>query len=291
MKNALFYQLALTLIPTIGPAQAKRLLENYDVQDIFSAKRSELEKIEGIGSFRANNIVGFSHFDQVEQELLFIERAGIRALFITDADYPQRLLHCYDPPTLLFYRGKANLNTERIISIVGKRSPTNYGRQVTENLITKLAARNYLIVSGLALGTDAISHQSALTNHLPTVAILAHGLDSIYPLAHHYLARKMIEQGGLLTEFRSKTQPGNYLFLKRNRIIAGISDAVIVIESDLKGAGMETAELAVGYHREVFAVPGRLGEPTSEGCNYLIRTHQATIFSDAKQLLTEMNWA
>jgi DNA processing protein len=282
--------LALTLVPHVGPAQAKILLEHFEVADIFRAARAELATIPGIGSLRAESIRGFGDFALVEREMQFLETSGIRPLFLTDTDYPRRLLHCYDPPTLLFYQGQADLNAERVISIVGKRHPTRYGQEVTEKLIDQLTRTSFLVVSGLTVGIDAVAHQAALKNHLPSVGVLAHGLDSIYPLAHHYLAHQLVQQGGLLTELPSKTRPGPSLFHRRNRILAGICDALIVIETDLDGGSMITAELAAGYYREVFAVPGRVDSGTSAGCHYLIRTQQATLFEDVESFLAAMKW-
>jgi DNA processing protein len=290
MNTELFYQLALTFVPHVGPAQAKILLQHYEAPDLFGAKKSDLARIEGIGTLRAESIGQFNDFALVEREMQFLENNEIRALFLTDPDYPQRLLHCYDPPTLLFYRGQANLNAERVVSIVGKRHPTGYGQEITKQVVKFLARMQIVIVSGLSVGTDAIAHQAAMENKLPTVGVLAHGLDSIYPLAHHYLAQQMVRQGGLLTEIRHKTGPGPALSHRHHRIVAGLSDAVIVIESEMTGGSLITAQLAAGYYREVFAVPGRVNEPTSAGCHYLIRTQQAILFEGIESFLTSMNW-
>jgi DNA processing protein len=221
LSNDLLYQLALTLIPNIGPVQAKILLQHFEAEEIFKAKKSTLEKIEGIGGIKANNIKAFNDFSKAEEEINFIEKYKIKPLFLTDKDYPQRLLNCYDSPTLLYYRGAANLNSPRIISIVGTRNNSDYGKQVTEKLIKELAAQNVLVVSGLAFGIDAIAHKSAIKNQLPTVGVLAHGLDQIYPSEHSGLAKDLIKHnGGLLTEFRSKSKPDKHNFPIRNRIVA-----------------------------------------------------------------------
>ncbi|HEY6505983.1 MAG TPA: DNA-processing protein DprA, partial [Chitinophagaceae bacterium] len=184
MNKDLLYQIALTLIPNIGPVQAKILLQQYEATEIFKAKRSDLEKIEGIGSIRANNIKDFDDFKTAEDEIAFIEKYKIKPLFITDPVYPKRLLNCYDSPTLLYYKGEADLNASKIIAVIGTRNHTDYGRQLTENFIADLAELNVTVVSGLAYGIDAIAHKAALKNNLPTIGVLAHGLDQVYPSQH-----------------------------------------------------------------------------------------------------------
>lgn len=291
MSHPLLYQIALTQIPQIGPVQAKILLQHYNVEEIFKAKKSLLEKIEGIGEIRATAIKGFNSFDEAAAEIAFIEKYKISPLFITDKEYPQRLLNCYDSPTLLFYRGDANLNISRIISVIGTRSHTEYGRQVTEKLIQELEGINVLVVSGLAYGIDAIAHKTALKNNLPTVGIMAHGLDQIYPSQHASLAKEMVKNGGgILTEFKSKTKPDKHNFPIRNRIVAGMSDATIVIETGIKGGSIITAELANSYNKDVFAIPGKVTDSKSAGCNYLIRTHKAFLLTDTQQLIETMGW-
>jgi DNA processing protein len=291
LSNDLLYQLCLTLIPNIGPVQAKILLRHFDAAEIFNAKRSALEKIEGIGGIRANNIKSFTDFSKAEEEIRFIEKYKIKPLFITDKEYPQRLLNCYDSPTLLYYRGTADLNAPKVIAVIGTRNNSDYGKQATEKLIKELATQNILVVSGLAFGIDAIAHKSAIKNQLPTIGILAHGLDQIYPSEHSNLAKDMIKHnGGLLTEFRSKTKPDKHNFPIRNRIVAGMSDATIVIETGIKGGSMITAELANGYNKDVFAFPGRAGDAKSAGCNYLIKNNKALLLTEAKELLEAMSW-
>ena len=291
MTNDLLYQLALTLVPNIGPVQAKILLQHFEPEEIFKAKKSMLEKIEGIGGVRANNIKAFTDFSAAEEEIKFIEKYKIVPLFLTDKNYPQRLLNCYDSPTLLYYRGAADLNTSKIIAIVGTRNNTDYGKQATEKLIKELTEQNVLIISGLAFGIDAIAHKSAIKNELPTVGVLAHGLDKIYPYEHSSLAKDMIKHGGgLLTEFRSNTNPDKHNFPIRNRVVAGMSDVTIVIETGIKGGSMITAELANGYNKDVFALPGRVNDTKSAGCNYLIKNNKAMLLTDAQELIEMMNW-
>lgn len=291
MVNDLLYQIALTLIPNIGPVQAKILLQHLNPDEIFKTKISALEKIEGIGSVRAASIKEFNDFSKAEDEILFIEKYNIRPLFISDKNYPQRLLNCYDSPTLLYYKGEADLNASKIIAVIGTRNHTEYGKQVTEKLVRDLATENVIIVSGLAFGIDAIAHKTAIKNNLPTVGILAHGLDQIYPSEHSGLAKDMIRHSGaLLTEFRNKTKPDKHNFPTRNRIVAGMSDATIVIETGIKGGSMITAELANGYNKDVFALPGRTSDIKSAGCNYLIKNNKAILLTDAKELVEIMGW-
>jgi len=291
MPNDLLYQIGLTLVPNIGCVQAKILIEKYgDAESIFHAKKKELSAIENIGLVRAQRIKSFQDFSKAEEEIKFIEKYKIQTLFISEKNYPQRLLHCYDSPTLLYYRGNAVLNASKIISIIGTRSNTDYGRQVTEKLVADLKEMNVLIVSGLAFGIDAIAHKSALQNNLETVAVLAHGMHTIYPHQHKALAKEILQQGGLLTEFRKDDKPDKHNFPKRNRIVAGMSDATIVIETAIKGGSMITAELANNYNRDVFALPGRTTDSKSAGCNYLIQNNKAILYTNAQELIETLGW-
>ena len=291
MTNELQYQIALTLIPKIGDVHAKALVNRFgNAASIFTANKKELENMEGIGSIRADSIKKFNNFQRCEDEIKFIEKYKITPLFLTDKNYPQRLLHCYDSPTLLYYRGNANLNHSKIISIVGTRNYSEYGKLITEKLIAELEQENILIVSGLAFGIDTIAHKAALKNNLLTLGVLAHGLDRIYPIQNKTLAKQLITKGGLLTEFMSDTIPDKQNFPKRNRIVAGICDAVLVIESGIKGGSLITAELANSYNKDVFAIPGRLTDTKSDGCNHLIKTNRASLLTSAIDLLEIMNW-
>ncbi len=292
MTNDLLYQIALTLVPNIGDVHAKALVNIYgDAHAIFKAKKKDLEAIEGIGTVRANSIKAFNDFTSSEAEIKFIEKYKIAPLFLTDKNYPQRLLNCYDSPVILYYRGNADLNTSKIISIVGTRNSSEYGKAVTEKLIDHLTQQNILVVSGLAFGIDTIAHKAALKNNLQTVGVLAHGLDRIYPTQNKTLAKQMTEQGGLLTDFISNTNPDKQNFPKRNRIVAGMCDALIVIESGKKGGSLITAELANGYNKDVFAIPGKVTDIKSEGCNYLIKQNKASLITGADDLMEIMNWA
>lgn len=288
----LLYQLALTQVPNIGDIQAKILIQQLgSAEAIFKASRKALEAIDGIGSVRAQSIHGFKDFSAAEKEALFLEQYKIKPLFLTDAAYPQRLLHCTDSPALLFYKGTADLNASKIIAIVGTRNNTDYGKKCTEKLVEDLAAHNILIVSGLAFGIDAIAHKAAIKNGLPTVGVVGHGLDKIYPQEHAGLAREMVQgNGGLLTEFWSGTKPDKHNFPLRNRVVAGVSDATIVIETDIRGGSMITAQLADAYNRDVFALPGRTNDLRSRGCNHLIQYNKAILLTDAQHLLQALGW-
>jgi DNA processing protein len=292
MTTDLLFQLALTEVPNIGCVHAKILTQQFgDAQSIFKAKQSILEKIEGIGIIRAKAIKAFTDFSKAEEEIKFIDKYKIKPLFITDKNYPQRLLNCYDSPTLLFYKGIADLNAKKIIAVIGTRNHTDYAKQVTEKLIKELAEQNITVISGLAFGVDGIAHKSSLKNNWPTIGVLAHGLDQIYPAQHAALAKDMLKHdGGLLTEFRSKSKPDKHNFPTRNRIVAGMSDATIVIETGIKGGSMITAELANGYNKDVFAFPGRVTDIKSEGCNFLIKNNKAMLLTDAQELVEIMGW-
>ncbi|HEY1114532.1 MAG TPA: DNA-processing protein DprA [Chitinophagaceae bacterium] len=292
MSSELVYQLALTLVPNIGDVQARLLVQHYgSASAVFKAKRRELEKIEGMGEVRARAIRDFKDFSVAENEMAFIEKYKIQPLFLTDAAYPKRLLNCYDPPTILFYKGTADLNAARVLSIVGTRRQTDYGRHFTEQLVEDLAGEGVLVVSGLATGIDGIAHRAALKNQLPTVGVVGHGLDKIYPQEHTRLAREMIlEGGGILTEFFSGTDPDKHNFPQRNRIVAGISNATVVIETEVKGGSMITAKLAASYNRDVFALPGRITDKMSGGCNHLIQHNMASLVTGAKDLLEMLGW-
>lgn len=291
MPTDLLYQIALTLVPNIGAVQARILLEHFEkASDIFNASIKKLETIEGIGTIRAQSIKSFTDFLQAEKEINFIQKHAIQSLFFKDDNYPQRLKHCYDAPPLLFYKGNADLNHPHIISIVGTRSPTIYGEEVTQNIITQLANHNVVIVSGLAYGIDALAHKTSLQQNLSTIGVLAHGLDRIYPDQHKNLAKDMIQHGGLLTDFMSGTKPDKQNFPKRNRIVAGMADAVIVIETGIKGGSMITAELAFEYNRDVWAVPGRINDVKSEGCLRLIKNQKVLAFISVDDMVQEMGW-
>jgi DNA processing protein len=284
-------QIALTLLPGVGSVLAKNLVSYCgSLENIFNRKKHQLEKIPGIGPDRAEAISSHAVFKRAEEEVLFIRKHKIKSFFYLDTDYPDRLKNCDDAPVLLFLKGEADLNTQRMVAIVGTRNSTSYGKQVTEIFIEGFAKYNATIVSGLAYGIDIIAHKEALKNNLPTLGVLAHGLDRIYPSMHKPVAEKMIKHGGVITEFISKTNPDRENFPSRNRIVAGMTDATIVIESAAKGGALITADIANSYNRDVFAVPGKIGEEFSAGCHELIRLNKAMLIESADQVAEMLNW-
>lgn len=292
MENDLLYQIALSKIQNIGPVHAKNLVEKFgSAKAIFQAPQHQLEKLEGIGLLRAQGIKSIKNFEESEKEIAFIEKFQVTPLFYSSGDYPSNLRNCYDPPVLLYFKGNISLNDYYFVGIVGTRSNTDYGKYITRYIIEGLAKENIVVVSGLARGIDAIAHQTALDLNLPTIGVLAHGLDTIYPAHHHQLARQMINNGGLITEFPSTTMAEKHHFPNRNRIVAGLCDVLIVIETGIKGGSMITAELAFQYNRDVFAVPGRLTDKHSAGCHHLIWQNKASVFTTIENFLQDMGWA
>ncbi len=291
MNSDLKYKIALTLIPNIGDILAKRLVAYCGgVEAVFNEKKAALEKIPGIGSAYAQSVINHKIFDRAEEEIKFIEKNNITPLFYLDKDYPKRLSHCEDNPVMLYFKGNCNLNAEKIISIVGTREATEYGKRMCEKLIADLAIHHVTIISGLAYGIDICAHKAALDNKLPTVCTLAHGLDRMYPAVHKNTAEKMLENGGWLTDFTSNTIPDRENFPRRNRIVAGISDATIVIESKKSGGSLITADIANSYNRDVFAFPGRVDDVCSEGCNAIIKQNKAALIQSAADLVYILGW-
>lgn len=290
-QHELLYRVALTLIPNIGPALAKNLLAYCgSAETVFKAPKAKLLKVPGIGEDRAQFITQSDVLHEAENELKFIEKYAIAPLFFTDEKYPSRLKECADSPLLLYYKGKADLNAEKTLGIVGTRRATDYGRDMVKKITSALAAQDILIVSGLAYGIDIAAHQAALEHQLKTVAVLGHGLNTIYPQQHKATAQKMIEQGGLLSEFRSTEKMSPHNFPNRNRIVAGLCDALIVIESAEDGGAVLTANIANTYNRDVFAVPGKTTDKWSKGCNRLIKTNRAQLIESGEDVLTALNW-
>lgn len=288
---SLLHQVALTFLKGIGPVSSRALLSYFgDAEPIFNAPRGKLIKVPGINDYR----IGQMNFDaalrRAEQELLFIDRNGIDVLFLTDARYPKKLKNCDDAPILLYSKGNADLNTPKIISIVGTRNATEYGRQLCHQLIEELQQYNVLIVSGLALGIDTAAHRTSLKFNIPTIGVLGHGFDTMYPAQNRALADKMQLNGGVLTEYPSGTIPNRTNFPERNRIVAGIADATVVVEASIKGGALITAEIANSYNRDVFAFPGRINDEFSEGCNFLIRNNKASLLSCMADLAYIMGW-
>ncbi len=288
---SLVHQIGLTLIKGVGPMFAKNLLNHFgSAEAVFAATKAQILRLEGLGEVRANSILHNDALLQAETHLAFIEKHGIQVLFYADDNYPKRLKNCFDAPLVLYYKGTANLNHRKIVSIVGTRNATAYGKMLCKQLIEVLKPYDVLIVSGLAHGIDAAAHKESVLAEIPTVGALGHGLDRIYPAIHRELAAKMVKNGGLITEFLPGTNPDRENFPKRNRIIAGIADVVIVVEASIKGGALITAEIANSYNRDVYAFPGRVNDEFSEGCNFLIKTNRAGLINHPKDLIYYLGW-
>jgi DNA processing protein len=290
-------KIAIKLIPSVGDIVAKRLIAYCgSLEAVFNEKEKSLAKIPGIGTLMASSIFktikAKEIFEIAEKELEFNTKFGVRTIFFLDTDYPKRLIHCEDSPVTIFTLGNFNYNAPKIISIVGTRKATEYGKDFCKQLITdfKKSGINVLIVSGLAYGIDIAAHKAALDENIPTTGVLAHGLDKIYPAAHRKYAKQMISNGGLITEFLTNTTPDKPNFVKRNRIIAGLADATIVVESDRKGGALITADIANSYNRDVFAIPGRMNDKYSSGSNQLIKTNRAILAESATDIATFLGW-
>ena len=288
---SLKHQIALTLINGVGTLIAKKLLQHFgSAERVFSANLKELLQLDGIGKKTAEAILNTNAVELAEQELAFIEKHQIQVLFHEDENYPKRLKNCYDAPLLLYYKGTISLNQQRVISIVGTRNATAYGKMLCKQLTEVLKPYNVLIVSGLAHGIDAAAHKECVVSDMPTIGVLGHGLDRIYPAAHRELAAKMLKNGGLLTEFLPGSNPDRENFPKRNRIIAGMADVTIVVEASIKGGALITAEIANSYNRDVYAFPGRVNDEFSEGCNFLIKTNRAGLINHPQDLIYYLGW-
>lgn len=290
-QSELHYTLALLQVEGVGDVLAKKLIQHCgNAEVVFTSKKSQLQKIDGIGSVVIKNLQDKSVFVKAEKELQFIAQENIFTTYFQEESYPERLKHCYDSPVLLFQAGNINLQNRRMISIVGTRQITSYGMEFTKKLIEDLAPLNPVIISGFAYGVDIYAHQTAMEFGLQTIGVLAHGLNQIYPKTHKKYMAKMEQNGGFLTEFWSTSKPDKENFIKRNRIVAGISEATIVIESAEKGGSLVTANLANEYNRDVFAVPGRVSDKYSQGCNNLIKTQRANLMTSAADLVYMLNW-
>lgn len=293
MENQTFYKIALSLIPGIGGVLARNLLSHAESEEaIFREPLSALKRIPGIGEVNARNIKDKKILVRAEKELKYITESGIRVLFYTEKEFPRRLKSCNDSPILLYTLGNMNLNENRVVSVVGTRNATEYGKRKCEELIKAFSDKGYkiLVVSGLAYGIDIQAHKSSLKYDIPTVAVLGHGLDKTYPSIHTEIAKKMLENGGLITDFPSGTRIDPSNFIRRNRIVAGMADATLVVESAIKGGALITADIAGSYNRDVFAFPGRSGDPYSKGCNQLIRNNGANLVEGIDDLEYFMGW-
>ncbi|UII30826.1 DNA-processing protein DprA [Fulvivirga ulvae] len=284
-------QLALHFIPGIGNFTVKQLVSYAgSAENVFKLPKAKLLKIPGIGPAIAKSILEHRPFSKAEEELIRAEKENTRLLLYSDKDFPQRLKHINNAPSLLYYKGNADLNTAKVVALVGTRNATQYGRDFTAEFIEELKAHNTLIVSGLAYGIDIQAHKCSLKSGLPTVGVMASGIDIIYPALHKETARQMTEHGGILTEHSFGSKPDAPKFPARNRIIAGMADAIVVVEAAKKGGALITAEIANSYSKDVFAVPGDLKSSFSEGCNDLIKTNKAHLLTGIKDLEYIMNW-
>ena len=292
-SDNLEYKIAISLIPGIGAVTARNLIAYVgSVEGVFQEKEKNLMKIPGIGEVNAQRVVRQNVLERAKREVDFILKNRIKTFFYLDENYPTRLKNCSDAPIILYFRGNANLNGQRIISVVGTRNATNYGKELCDELIRTFSERSYpvLVISGLAYGIDIQAHKACLKYNIPTVGVFAHGLDNIYPALHAPIASKMLEKGGVLTDFISESKIDRQNFLRRNRIIAGLADATIVIESAEKGGALVTADIANSYNRDVFAFPGRSNDPFSKGCNKLIKLNEAVLIENVADIEKAMNW-
>jgi len=285
------HKIALTLIPKVGPVTAKNLVSYCgSIEAVFEARKRELLKIPGIGEGIAAAVLKKDYFEAAERELEFIERQDIQPLFYLDAAYPIRLKSLHNAPLLLYYKGSVDLNHPRIVSVVGTRKPSTLGVANCEQLISGLVNYGVMVVSGLAYGIDVTAHKQCLEENIETIGVLGHGLKKIYPAQHRQVAYEMLENGGLLTEFTSDTLPDREHFPMRNRIVAGMCDAVVVVETAQRGGSMITAFCANDYNKDVFAFPGRTNDAHLQGCNHLIKTHKAALIESAEDIGYIMRW-
>lgn|GEM_PF-77178 len=290
MDNQTLYRLALTRTPGIGPAYARKLLLRFgDAESIFRADSKALAGTD-ISKDAAQALLQPPDLRSLHNECRRMAQKGIRILAYSDPDYPRRLHRIPEAPPLLFYQGAANLNAEKILAIIGTRKVTEYGKEITQQLVRDLAEPGLLIISGLALGIDAAAHHAALHYDVPTVGLLGHGLDMIYPAEHWGLSRAMRHQGGLLTSFNHEVKPEKYTFALRNELVAGLCDALIVVETGITGGSLMTVDAALECKKKIFAVPGRLTDKKSEGCLRLIREDKASLLVSAKQLQADLGW-
>ena len=290
---SLKHKIALGLIPRVGDINARKLVSHFgSVEAIFHASYRNLTKIPGIGPGLAQYICDRSYLSAAEKEAEYVEKNNIKTFFYLDDDYPFRLRQCDDSPVVFFFKGNCDLNASRMLSVVGTRNATTRGKELCEKIIGALAASypDLIIISGLAYGIDIAAHKAAIAHNLQTIGVLGHGFKTIYPSIHRSTANTMIKNGGLLSDFLSDALPERNNFIKRNRIIAGISDATLVIESGIKGGALITADIAGSYNRDVFAVPGRPDDQWSAGCNDLIRNNKAALTQCSDDIEYFLNW-
>ncbi|WP_305983323.1 DNA-processing protein DprA [Roseivirga thermotolerans] len=286
------YQVALSLIPGIGPVLARQLINHFETpQNIFKATKGRLTKVNGLGQKLADLISGEEQWlKKADRILEHSEKLNINTHYYKEDSYPSRLKSILDAPIVLYTKGNPKLNTARMLGIVGTRKATKYGLAQTERIVENAKSSESVIISGLAYGIDVKSHEAALKYNLATFGVLACGLDTVYPTAHRHIAEKMLDRGGLISEYPVGTKADARLFPARNRIIAGLSDALIVVEAAAKGGALISANIAYSYDKPVFAVPGELGKSYSEGCNLLIRNFKASIYTSFKDIEESLNW-
>jgi DNA processing protein len=291
--TSLVYRIALGMIPGVGDITARKLVSyTGSPEAVFSESHRSLTRIPGVGDSLAKAISGRIFLGAAESEAEFVEKHQIKVYFYLDDDYPYRLRQCEDSPVTFYYKGNADLNSPLMLSVVGTRNATQRGREICRKIIAGLALHfpGLVIVSGLAYGIDITSHKAAMENGLPTVAVLGHGLKTIYPSLHTATARSMVANGGLVTDFYSGILPERNNFIRRNRIIAGISDATLIIESGIKGGALITADIAASYNRDVMAVPGRTDDQWSAGCNALIKCNKASLVERSEDIEYLLGW-
>jgi DNA processing protein len=287
----LFHLLALQQVEGVGDIMAKKLITHCgNAEEVFKAKASQLAAIDGVGTVLLQKLKDKTIFERAEKELQFIKSNEINIAYFQDENYPDRLKHCIDSPVLLFTSGNIDLKNKKTISIVGTRKITSYGMEFCRKLIEDLAPLDPVIVSGFAYGVDIFAHQLAMDHNLQTIGVVAHGLNQIYPKDHKKYVAKVEQNGGFMTEFWSSSNPEKENFVRRNRIVAGMTEATIVIESADRGGSLITANLANDYNRDVFAVPGRTTDKYSAGCNNLIKTQKANVLTSAADLIYILNW-
>ncbi|TRZ45990.1 DNA-processing protein DprA [Robertkochia solimangrovi] len=275
----------------IGDITSKKLIQFCgSATAVFEEKPSILERIDGVGKFVLRMLKDAYRPEEAYEELEYIKTNGIKVAVYTESGYPERLKHCVDGPLILYVKGGEGLNSKRMISIVGTRQMSGYGKRVCEELIRGLAIMDPVIISGFAYGVDICAHRVAMEHKLKTIACLGHGLGSLYPAVHARYVPEMMNSGGFLTDFWSGDKAERNNFLRRNRIIAGMSEATIVIESAGKGGALVTADIANSYNREVFAVPGKVTDHYSAGCNELIKKQRAHLLQSAEDLIYMLGW-
>jgi DNA processing protein len=283
--------LALHFIPGLGDYLIRQLISYCGSPErVFKMPKGKLVKIPGIGLVTAEAIIKGKPFALAEKELRKSEKEGVNLLFFTDPTFPSRLRQINDAPTLLYAKGKIDFENPKTVAIVGTRQSTAYGRECVENLVRDLVAHEALIISGLAYGIDIHAHKQAVNHNLPTIGVMGSGMDVIYPSGHRDVALKMMENGGLLTEHPFGTQPDAHNFPARNRIVAGLSDAIIIVEAAEKGGALITADIANSYNKDVFAFPGNVKQSHSAGCNNLIKSNRAHLITSVRDLQYIMNW-